>query len=86
MLRLIPICGKLVWRPHNDGVSLQCQWLCRLEPGPKRLFRKLKAGAVKKARPDFGRRERHRCDVDNFESGERSYSGHVEKANTPPRS
>src|SRR5438270_3280350 len=81
MLRLIPVCRELIRRPDDDGITLKRERLRRLKPSPKRLFRKLAAGAVQDARPNFVRRERHNA-VDNFwEAGERSYPGRVEKAN-----
>src|SRR5437763_2984109 len=81
MLRFIPICRELIRRSDDDRIALKGEGLRRLEPSPKRLFRKLAAGAVQDARPNFVRRERHN-DVDNFwEAGERSYPGRVEKAN-----
>src|SRR5438270_757736 len=59
MLRLIPVRRKLIWRADDDRIALEGQGLSRLKPSPKRLFRKLVARAIEKARPDFCRRERH---------------------------
>src|SRR5258705_2657967 len=84
MLRLVPISSKLVGRSDDDGTALQRQRLRRLEPGPKRLFRKLEAGAIKKARPDFGRRERH-DGVDNLEGGGAKLFRPCGKSNSWPR-
>jgi hypothetical protein len=64
VLRFIPISCELIWRPDNDGIALESQRLRWLQPGPKRLFRKLVPRSVEDTRPDFGRRERH-GDVDN---------------------
>src|SRR6478672_22053 len=67
MLRLVPVRRELIWGPDDDRVTFKRERFRRLQPGPKRLFRKLTAGAVENARPYFVRRERH-DDVDN--SGE----------------
>src|SRR5689334_2612626 len=81
VLGLVPIRRELIWGPDDDRVALKCERLRRLQPGPKRLFRELTAGAVQNARPYFVRRERHE-DVDNSgEGGVRSYPSRVEKAN-----
>ena len=56
---LIPVSRELVGRADNDRVPLEGQWLGRLQPRPKRLFRKLVTCSVEYTRPDFGRRERH---------------------------
>ena len=82
VLRLIPIGSELIWRANDNRVALEGEWLGRLEPRAKRLFRELAAGAVEDTRPDFGRRERH-SDVDNLgKAGVRSYPSCVEKANS----
>jgi len=81
MLRLVPVRRELIWGPDDDRVTFKRERFRRLQPGPKRLFRELTAGAVQNARPYFVRRERH-DDVDNSgEAGVRSYPGRVEKAN-----
>src|SRR6478672_757559 len=81
MLRLVPVRRELIWGPDDDRVTFKRERFRRLQPGPKRLFRKLAAGAVQNARPYFVRRERH-DDVDNSgEAGVRSYPSRVEKAN-----
>src|SRR5687767_1372418 len=59
MLRLVPVGGELIGRADDDGIALECQWLGRLQPRSKRLFRKLAARSIEDARPDFRRRERH---------------------------
>src|SRR5688500_4940567 len=59
VLRLVPVGGELIGRADDDGIALECQWLGRLQPRPKRLFRKLAARSIEDTRPDFRRRERH---------------------------
>jgi hypothetical protein len=59
VLRLVPVGRELIGRAHDDRVPLESERLRRLQPGPKRLFRKLMARAIEDPRPDFSRRERH---------------------------
>ena len=59
MLRLVPVCRELVRRAHDDRVAFESEGLGGLQPGPKRLFRKLMARAIENPRPNFNRRERH---------------------------
>jgi hypothetical protein len=81
VFRFVPVRGELVGGADDDGAPFEGEWLAWLQPGPKRLFRKLESCAIEKAGPDFGRRERHGLMWITWKAGERSYSGPDEIAN-----